>query len=401
MVYEFNESTEEKHNSLQVESTSNVTANATRISIMESADSTRRMYFDPVLVTNPRHPENSVEGTLVYEHKGKHDASFPLDKDSDLVSRQTIKKGDALKLKLRTKETRALYEGLQTLYKVYDAGGIPAGSTTYIEVDGAVQSLLAMLKREPAVLRMMQDDDVYELVKSLISLIVQGASREKLRDIFLEMEKGSLEEFSTGVNLAKLERAKKEMREHLVDSTEEDWQNLFEEHQWIISQVFASPYTCFGSKCYVGGRAICSGGANLCDFLFQNRMTNNTALIEIKTPQASLLGGRYRGNRVTNAVYSLSPELSGAINQVLNYRDHLMKEFHQLHGNGKSTFEAFNPKCIVIAGLIESLNQVGMIGTFENFRNTLAGVTIVTFDELLQRIDDMINLMKEKNVQSL
>lgn len=399
MFYEFNEPTDGEQNTVEVVSTSNVTANVSRIVIMESDDTTRRMYFEPVLVTNPKQPGNSVSGKLVYEHKGKNDSVFPLDRENEFVSRQTIKKGDALKLNLDTGETRALYEGLRKAYLLYDTVGIPTGAVSYVEVDNAAKALLSMLERDPSILRMMQDDSVFELVRGLISLIARGASREKLRDLFLEMEKGSLDELSAGVNLAKLEKAHEDMVENLQNASEEEWQKLFETHQWIISQLFASPYTCFGSKCYVGGRSICEGGSNLCDFIYQNRMTNNTALIEIKTPETPLLGGLYRGNGVVNGVYSLSADLSGAVNQVLNYRDHLVKDYHQLHGSGKRDFEVFNPKCIVIAGMISTLSQTGMMSTFENFRNTLSGVTIVTYDELLRRVEDMINVMKSEDVR--
>jgi hypothetical protein len=75
-------------------------------------------------------------------------------------------------------------------------------------------------------------------------------------------------------------------------------------------------------KAYVGGKGIDNTNGNVCDFIYQNNMTQNIALIKIKTPCTSLLGNKYRGT------YSLSPDLSGVGNQILNYKDKLTKEYY-------------------------------------------------------------------------
>lgn len=62
-------------------------------------------------------------------------------------------------------------------------------------------------------------------------------------------------------------------------------------------------------------------------------------------------------------------------------------------------FEAFNPQCIVIIGSTAEFERHSAeargvaIATFENFRNALNGVTIITFDELLQKVDDLIDVL--------
>ena len=61
---------------------------------------------------------------------------------------------------------------------------------------------------------------------------------------------------------------------------------------------------------------------NVCDFIYQNELSQNIALIEIKTPCTPIIGNSYR------ATYSFSSEMSGAINQVLNYKDSLTKELY-------------------------------------------------------------------------
>lgn len=164
-----------------------------------------------------------------------------------------------------------------------------------------------------------------------------------------------------------------------------------------MSQVFSAPCTLLQGKAYVGGKAIDNSGGNICDFLYQNELTNNVTLIEIKTPRTNLLGTIYRGKEPENAVYSLTSHMSGAVNQVLNYRDTLTKDYYMVNGRSSSHFEALSPKCVVVIGKISELDTAGKKATFEHYRNNLCDVTVVTFDELLQRIRDLIAVLRTGN----
>lgn len=78
-------------------------------------------------------------------------------------------------------------------------------------------------------------------------------------------------------------------------------------------------------KAYVGGKSVLNTGGNIVDFLVKNYLTNNAALVEIKTPGTRLLGRLYR-----SGVYNPSDELSGSLMQVLNYRSSLQRDFYPL-----------------------------------------------------------------------
>lgn len=153
-----------------------------------------------------------------------------------------------------------------------------------------------------------------------------------------------------------------------------------------MAQIFSCPCTIFDDKAYVGGKGINDRGGNLCDFIYQNSLSQNVALIEIKTPCTKIVGGPYRGT------FSFSPELSGAVNQVLNYRDKLTKEYYALCHQSSKPFEVMSPKCVVIIGKISSMTT-GEVSAFENFRNSLSNISILTFDELYQRIMDLIAVL--------
>ena len=89
--------------------------------------------------------------------------------------------------------------------------------------------------------------------------------------------------------------------------------------------------------------------------------------------------------------------MSGAINQVLNYKDKLAKEYYASNQNSSEPFEVFSPKCFLIIGKIDSLNE-SQIAALENYRNSLFNVTIITFDELIQRTKDMLTLFRVEPV---
>lgn len=149
------------------------------------------------------------------------------------------------------------------------------------------------------------------------------------------------------------------------------------------------PCALYQSQAYVGGKSFGNRGGNLPDFLYENKLTRNLAIVEIKTPQTPLLGAQYRGQS-----YSVSKELSGAITQVLSYRQSLLEEFAHLRLTSGDPVEAFSPQCVLVIGnSSELLDERNKLGSFENFRSCLSGVSVFTYDELLIKLRDLIALL--------
>lgn len=380
---------------VEIVSTSSVTADASPI-VLNQTDMLRYKFL-PTLVDNVREPHKSVSGKLLYEKKRKNDDLFPSDiaETSGKVSRGSVKVGDWMEFQLDTSETYELYQGLKRLYALYDnMGEIPYGSATYARVDSSFRQFLSIIQNDPSAARMIGNEENYDLVKILLRLITQTSSLDSLRRSLEELQDENLQHLTTSLNIEKLQRVAKLMEENLENNSEEFWQTtVFKENQWVLAQIFACPCTIFADKAYVGGKGISNSGGNLCDFIYQNSLSQNVALIEIKTPCTELIGSQYRGT------YSFSYELSGAVNQVLNYRDKLTKEYYSLCHQGSESFEVMSPKCVVIIGKMASLNS-GQVAAFENFRNSLNNVLILTFDELYQRIVDLIAVLSETPSQT-
>lgn len=381
---------------ISLTSTSSQTAVTSPV-MLRDPTSTTRLYFKPLFVKNSKDPSKRVEGKIVYERKGKKDEGFPTDNGAEVLSKKSIRKGDTLELSLDSSETKSLYLGLRKLYAL--AGSLeymPYGSVSFVEVDDTAQKLLSMLKSNPSVARMLvAEPDGFKLIEELFRLLTQGTSREKLQKVLDGLESPNLQELSSGINLVQLKSAARILRDNLNNWHEEFWQSeVFSKYPWIISQTFSSPCVLFGEKAYVGGKAIDNQSGNVVDFIYQNQMTKNVALVEIKTPCTPILGNQYR-----QQVRSLSREMSGAINQVLNYKQSLMRDYGNLVTASAKDFSAFNPPCVVIIGNTSEFNVDGIrdqaaFSTFENFRNCLSGVTIVTYDELLKKIESWIDLLQ-------
>lgn len=377
---------------LDVMSTSSKTASASSV-VLNQTD-LLRFKFIPTLVDNGKEPQKSVAGKLLFEKKRKKEAQFPSDigNTQEKVSRGSVKVGDWMELQLDTSETYALYTGLRQLYELYEnMGGIPYGKTTFTRVDSSYREFLSILQNDPSAARMIAQEENYELVKILLRLITQTDSHESLKKSLSELQDNNLQHLTASLNIEKLQRVAALMRDNLDNDSEEFWQTtVFKENQWVLAQVFACPCTIFAEKAYVGGKSINNRGGNLCDFIYQNSLSQNVALIEIKTPCTEIIGNQYRGT------FSFSYELSGAVNQVLNYRDNLTKEYYAISHNSNEPFEVLSPKCVVIIGKMASLTST-QIAAFENFRNNMNNVTIITFDELYERINDLIDILAEED----
>ncbi|WP_400208561.1 Shedu immune nuclease family protein [Candidatus Methanomassiliicoccus intestinalis] len=379
---------------VDVISTSSVTADASPVVLSQTE--TLRFKFCPTFVDNGKEPHKSVSGKLLYERKRKNDTSFPSDNTSTAVkiSRGSAKVGDWIEIRLNTSETYELYQGLKQLYTLYnDMDGIPHGSATYTRVDSGFRQFYSIIQNDPSAARIIGSEENYDLVKTLLCLITQTSSRNSLKRSLAELQDENLQHLTTSLNIEKLQRIATLMQENLNNDSEEFWQtSVFKENQWVLAQIFACPCTIFADKAYVGGKGTSNTGGNLCDFIYQNSLSQNVALIEIKTPCTEIIGSQYRGT------YSFSHELSGAVNQVLNYRDKLTKEYYSLCHQGSESFEVMSPKCVVIIGKMASLNPE-QVAAFENFRNSLSNLLILTFDELYQRIVDLISALSESPIQ--
>lgn len=165
--------------------------------------------------------------------------------------------------------------------------------------------------------------------------------------------------------------------------TEPHWQTFFEQNKFVLSMAFARPVELTHTQFRAKGSTLTGAGAQIGDFLFKE-YGQALAIVEIKTPETALLQGTsYRGQDV----FGPNSELSGAMTQVLfqqsELRQRWMTHVHDNPALGVSGADVI--KCVVVAGRMPT--DPSKLRSFEVFRNACKDVDIVTFDELLSKLE--------------
>lgn len=165
---------------------------------------------------------------------------------------------------------------------------------------------------------------------------------------------------------------------------EKQWQKFFGSNSWILNHLFPFDVILRKQEAYVGGKTFENEDGRIVDFLFQNGFQDNFALLEIKTHKKDLLKKSvYR----KPDVFSYSDDLSGGISQCLDQKDVFIKSF----GKDKKILE---PKAILVIGMKSNLDE-HQIKCFELLRANQKNVDILTFDELLGKLQGLLKVVAE------
>ena len=166
--------------------------------------------------------------------------------------------------------------------------------------------------------------------------------------------------------------------------SEPKWQSFFDDNPFVLSLAFGYPVVVVQGQASVGGRTLSRKGNRITDFLVKNSMTNNTAIIEIKTPQTKLLNeSSYR-----DGVFTPSSAVSGAVNQALEQKNRFEREIATIKDNTrKYDLESYSVHCCLIVGTIPVDEERRK--SFEMYRGNSKAVELVTFDELLLKLRNL------------
>lgn len=315
-----------------------------------------------MVVENSTDAEACVNGEFVFQRKG---ASKQWEDIQDFKMTE-LKAEQGAKLSLHSAEVLQLLDRLDFIKEAYKEHGIQIGTSQFTILQGDI----------PEAVRQLLEHESGNLVNALSRL-----------------QTDDLQHFSGAVSLARLKSLLTVWQENKNNNNEEFWQQILAEQNWALSQLFSQPLVFIKSKPYCGGKEVDNQGGVYSDFLLDSVQKNGAALIEIKTPATDLLGTRYRGkdDDDENAIYSLSEEMSGAINQAINQRLVLRSEM----GTYKPTRRSI--KSILIAGSNTQLDTMAKRKSFNVHRYSHSEVDIITFDEFFTKIENLINLLEGKS----
>lgn len=191
-------------------------------------------------------------------------------------------------------------------------------------------------------------------------------------------------------------------KEHLEkkDWSEPDWQKFFHKNTWIFG--FGLDYkfqTIFDREMTVGNGGTANKNKPKVDFL--NYYKDFTVLVELKLPSTHLFSKRNKGSAGT---FSLSTDLFQAYSQVLEQKAEWQIQGDKrgnLSNDGSKELEkrTRDPKVILLIGskkdqiysLENPLERHLKLDTFELFRRDSRNIEILTYDELYERADYIVN----------
>lgn len=396
--------------SLTTEKTSKDTSKITDTIIIRQ-NNRYYIHFDATIVNNTKNPDKSIEGKLIIERKGdKEEWSVDRLSLSDLV------KGQHTEINFEPDDLYNLHCRLCQLYESF-----PSSESGYfgkfVQYNGKEDSIVEFLKSNPIYPLFDPNHEYGRKCQSLAivlsnpkitadyldtllsgtgtlnigqmkSLISALSRQPDLVDFLKTLELEQISTLHNQIALAQMIQLTDTIEKHLDCNDEKKWQRFFHEHQWILEQLFVVP-VCYFIKEFKSNPSGADGkGANFTDFGLFHELSGEFALVEIKTPRTDLVGKEeYRNN-----LYEIDKEVTNGVLQILNGRAGAIKRYGPEPDQPRK-HPAFQPKCVLLIGRYDSLDNENKRRSFELYRNNVSGVQIITFDELVKRLKAIIKLL--------
>ncbi len=325
-----------------------------------------------------------MDGTFIFARK------TPSGQWSDFTTLplSKLKAEEWVKIDLKAAELLTLFKGLDSYYELVREFGLIQGTQEFIPAPRS-RALRSLVMNQDQFQEALLDEEVASaLLGGLVAWIAgneRAVAAARLDGISLD----ELQQFDAVLGLARLQRFCRELDDNEGNGEEAYWQRTLQLNGWAVAQVYAVPIMLIQSQVYVGGKLVTNKMGNTADFLYENDISGNVVLVEIKTPVTPLLGKVYRNN-VTN----ISEELSGGLVQILNARQSLIENYTALASEGMASPRPLSPRGLLIVGSSTQLGEHAEMASFELFRNNQREIEIVTFDELRRKIGLMIDLLK-------
>ena len=187
------------------------------------------------------------------------------------------------------------------------------------------------------------------------------------------------------VEIDSLKRLGAEFKAELGNQHPESWwQNYIQARILIMQQGYIRP---------VEKMNVAIGNTKFPDFALVTH-DNYLDILEIKKPDTVILKeDKSRGN------YHWDTEISRAIIQVLNYLEHISNQAAQVRSFVKDTYElelkVVRPRGFILAGNSAEFSSQKQRDDFRLLSHGLKNVTVITYDELLVRLENHIRVLEK------
>lgn len=319
--------------------------------------------------------------TIVHQRKKLNDQW----EDVESIPLSSLKGGEGVKLNLDSKNTRIIYNELTKLYALVDKEGVQFGVKEFT-VAKAEEIIRVPKNRKTIIERLLAEKFGEEVWSELISSNPDLATKLAIARVQTNRSK-TLEIFKTNLESN--------------NSNEGFWQAFFTENDWIFGYGLNYQFLhLLNDQPDYGGRNFSGKGSQKGDYLLQTVADSQfTVLVEIKTPATPLLSYVKSEPRQVknprNDVWLLSSELLGAISQIqVNCRTWSIdsQRAENVRSLEKENIFTVEPKGILIIGNINELSRnESIVCCFESYRRNIKNPDILTFDELYNRAEFIVN----------
>ena len=298
-----------------------------------------------------------------------------------------LKAGEGYKLELKSQELLTLGLGVKKLYALHRQEGVPRGRHRFLRIEAGLSHLLDLTTADQRELLALHPTEVANALSVLLKWVSE--SPEALSQ-FSALSESEFPSITSVLGLSSIKSALNFWKENQDNDEEEFWQTALKERAFVLSQAFAYPVVVIQDKVFVGGTQYDRTHAKVADFLMAAESTGGVLLIELKTPNTSLLTKQpYRPG-----VYPFSADVTAAIAQVVNYQKHLSMSFNDIFADSFLRPTLGQPRCLVIVGnASRELTDQHQKESFELQRERLQGVSVITYDELFNKLSGFVNLV--------
>lgn len=348
--------------------------------VIEENNSTRKVLI--VDLNNKKKEIGETVGiTIVHQRKKINDQW----EDVESISLNSLKGGEGVRLNLDSKNTKKVYDELTKLYALVDKAGVQFGVKEFT-VAKADEIIKVSRDRKTIIERLLAENYGQEVWEELVSSNPDLATKLSFARIQTNRTK-ALEEFKSNLDSN--------------NSDEGFWQDFFTKNDWIFGYGLDYKFLhLLNDQPDYGGRNYTGKGSQKGDYLMKsNADAQFTVLVEIKTPATHLLSyNNTEPRRVKNPrndVWLLSSDILGAVSQIqVNARTWCIdsqraENVRLLEPQKIFTIE---PKGILIIGNSKELKRnESIVSCFESYRRNIKNPEILTFDELYNRAEFIVN----------
>lgn len=241
----------------------------------------------------------------------------------------------------------------------------------------------------------LEVDDKQKLIETLKFIFqnTQGEEREKLLSALKNqnLTKGDIDIISGRKEGFEI------FRKNLYESTswtEKDFQYFFEKNTWIFGYGLDYKFLqILQRESHLSDTDLDGKNGVIADFLLAD--SKFTVIVELKRPATQL----FDRNKNRSESWCLSSDLINAVSQILTQKAEweIKSQKEQFDGNGNLIKQRIiDPKTILIIGTSEQFkreNKTDKIKakTFELYRRNMRNIEIITYDELFDRANFIVN----------